>query len=63
MKQANKTLSKKREAILARSEKLDPNNSDCQQELHLKKKGKKLVRDDGFEHRTSKDNTDPLPGI
>ena len=50
----------KKETVKARSEKLDPNNTDQQQKIHLKKKGKKLVSDDGFEHRTSKETTDPL---
>jgi len=53
-------LEKKKEDIKARSEKLDPNNKDPQQKVHLKKKGKKLVSDDGFEHRTSKETTDPV---
>ena len=53
-------LKHKKEVILARSEKLDPNNKDATQKVRLKKKGKKLVADDGFEHRTSKETTDPI---
>ncbi len=63
MKQPKKSLAEKKENVRARSEKLDPNNKDPQQLVHLKKKGRKLVSDDGFEHRTSKETTDPiLPG-
>jgi hypothetical protein len=28
--------------------------------MHLKKKGKKLVIDDGFERRTNKETSDPI---
>lgn len=60
MKKPDKGLAKKKEIVSARAEKLDPNNADPQQKLHLKKKGKKLVSDDGFEHRTSKETTDRI---
>ena len=62
MKQTNKAkaIVEKKEAVRARSEKLDPNNQNPQQKIHMKKKGKKLVSDDGFEHRTSKETTDPI---
>jgi hypothetical protein len=53
-------LTRKKEVIQARSEKLDPNTKDPSQKIHLKKKGKRLVIDDGFEHRTSKETTDPI---
>jgi hypothetical protein len=54
------SLSKKKESIQSRAEKLDPNYKNPEQKIRLKKKGKKLVIDDGFEHRTSKDATDPI---
>lgn len=63
MKQTLPTVTKKKENVKARSDKMDPNNTDPKQTIHLKKKGKKLISDDGFEHRTSKETTDPLlPG-
>ena len=56
----NTRLTKKKQRIHERSEQLDPNTKNTGQEIHLKKKGKKLVIDDGFEHRTSKETTDPI---
>jgi hypothetical protein len=60
MKREAVSQSKKKEAIQARSEKLDPNYKSDEQKVRLKRKGKKLIIDDGFEHRTSKDTTDPI---
>ena len=53
-------LELKKEAIHERSEKLDPNNEVNQQKPLLKGRSKRKLRDDGFEHRSSKDTTDTI---
>ena len=61
MTQINKAEVAKKENVHQRSEKLDPNNNkNLPQKPMVKKPGKKEVHDDGFEHRTSKETTDPV---
>ena len=55
----NKAQEKKKEEVKERAEKLDPNNPANLQKPKIKKR-KRIVRNDGFEHRSSKDTTDPL---
>ena len=50
----------KKELILERSEKLDPNNKDIQRKPLLKSGTKRELHDDGFEHRSSKETTDAV---
>jgi hypothetical protein len=54
----NKTrVQKKKEEVKEKIEKLDPNNNrNIQNHQLIKKRGKK-VRDDGFEHRTSRETS------
>lgn len=56
----NKTVSKidrKKEEVIKRVDKLDPNNNkNLEQNPIVKRRGKK-VHDDGFEHRTSNDSS------
>ena len=53
------SLSKnKKDVISERSEKLDPNNKETQQKPLLKSGTRRELRDDGFEHRSSKETTD-----
>ncbi len=51
-------LKNKKEAIRARSEKLDPNNKETQQKPFLKGDTERKIRNDGFEHRSSEETTD-----
>jgi len=55
-----RSLELKKEAIHERSEKLDPNNEVNQQKPLLKGRSKRKLRNDGFEHRSSKETTDTI---
>jgi hypothetical protein len=50
----------KKEEVITRNNKLDPNNNKNRPENKIVKRRGKRVRDDGFEHRTS-DETALLP--
>lgn len=45
----------KKEKVLKRLNKLDPNNNKNRKDRPVVKRRGRKVRDDGFEHRTSRD--------
>jgi hypothetical protein len=53
----NKTRTPKKEEVIERINKLDPNNNKNQLEKPLVKKRGKKEHDDGFEHRSSKESS------
>lgn len=55
--QTNKTSIQKKEEASKRIEKLDLNNNKNPQQKPLIRKRGKIVHDDGFEHRTSKETS------
>lgn len=60
MKKANKTTEQKKIAVHKRAEQLDSNNNKNLLDNPIKKQSNELVRDDGFEHRTSEETTDKV---
>lgn len=60
MKKSAKISTQKKEDIQKRVDKLDPNNSKNKKENPLVKHGNKLIRDDGFEHRSSDERADKV---
>lgn len=60
MKNKKKVQEEKKNDVRKRAEKLDPNNKDSSHNPLIKKQGGGVERDDGFEHRTSKETTDPV---
>ena len=52
----NKTRTPKKEEVIERINKLDPNNNKNQQEKPMVKKHGKKEHDDGFEHRSSRES-------
>ena len=58
MKKIKDSTTKKKEEVQKRANKLDSNNNKNRKEKPLVIQGNKIVRDDGFEHRTSDETTE-----
>ena len=58
---APKSQNKKKEEVIQRIDKLDPNNNKNNPEKPMVKKQGQLEHDDAFEHRTSEELNPLLP--
>jgi len=58
MKTIKDSKTKKKEEVQKRANLLDSNNNKNRKDKPLVMHGDKIVRDDGFEHRTSEETTE-----